>query len=63
MVLFWAHHEKLCVIDERIAFMGGLDMCKSGTTRGPYALADRMQALEDGTPQVSALESRPFHDY
>ena len=29
MVLFWAHHEKLCVVDERVVFMGGLDMCKS----------------------------------
>lgn len=28
MVLFWAHHEKLCVVDGRVAFMGGLDMCK-----------------------------------
>ena len=27
MVLFWAHHEKLCLIDSHIAFMGGLDMC------------------------------------
>lgn len=27
MVLFWAHHEKLCIIDRKIAFMGGLDMC------------------------------------
>lgn len=27
MVLFWAHHEKLCLIDRKIAFMGGLDMC------------------------------------
>jgi phospholipase D1/2 len=24
---YWAHHEKLCVIDETIAFMGGLDAC------------------------------------
>lgn len=28
VVLFWAHHEKLCLIDNKIAFMGGLDMCK-----------------------------------
>lgn len=28
MVLFWAHHEKLCAIDGKIAFMGGLDCCK-----------------------------------
>ncbi len=26
-VLFWAHHEKLLVVDKSIAFMGGLDMC------------------------------------
>ncbi|KAG7088566.1 hypothetical protein E1B28_012546 [Marasmius oreades] len=24
---YWAHHEKLCVIDQAIAFMGGLDLC------------------------------------
>jgi phospholipase D1/2 len=27
VVLYWAHHEKLCVIDGREAFMGGLDAC------------------------------------
>ncbi|EGX47448.1 hypothetical protein AOL_s00083g384 [Orbilia oligospora ATCC 24927] len=32
IVLYWAHHEKLCLIDgvipgEGIAFMGGLDLC------------------------------------
>jgi phospholipase D1/2 len=31
VVLFWAHHEKLLVVDERLAFMGGLDMCKRET--------------------------------
>ncbi|RKO96321.1 phospholipase D/nuclease, partial [Caulochytrium protostelioides] len=25
--LFWAHHEKICLIDNTIAFMGGLDLC------------------------------------
>ncbi|KAF8349296.1 phospholipase D, partial [Amanita rubescens] len=25
--LYWAHHEKLCVIDQTIAFMGGIDLC------------------------------------
>ncbi|KAJ7645486.1 phospholipase D [Mycena polygramma] len=24
---YWAHHEKMCVIDQTIAFMGGLDLC------------------------------------
>jgi phospholipase D1/2 len=28
MVLFWAHHEKLLVVDRKLGFMGGLDMCE-----------------------------------
>ena len=24
---FWAHHEKLCIIDHTIAFVGGIDLC------------------------------------
>ena len=27
-VLFWAHHEKLVVVDRQMVFMGGLDMCE-----------------------------------
>ncbi|KAL7267376.1 hypothetical protein RUND412_010044, partial [Rhizina undulata] len=27
LVLFWAHHEKLCLVDGKLAFMGGLDLC------------------------------------
>lgn len=26
VILYWAHHEKLCIIDGKIAFMGGLDL-------------------------------------
>jgi phospholipase D1/2 len=26
-ILYWAHHEKLCLIDGKLAFMGGLDAC------------------------------------
>lgn len=24
---FWAHHEKICVVDHTIAFVGGIDLC------------------------------------
>ena len=24
---FWAHHEKICVVDQLIAFVGGIDLC------------------------------------
>ena len=27
VTLFWSHHEKLVLIDNEIAFMGGLDLC------------------------------------
>jgi phospholipase D1/2 len=27
IILFWAHHEKLCIVDGKTAFMGGLDAC------------------------------------
>ncbi|POR39491.1 Phospholipase D1 [Tolypocladium paradoxum] len=27
VVLFWAHHEKLVVVDRKLGFMGGLDLC------------------------------------
>ncbi|KAI5865152.1 phospholipase D/nuclease [Durotheca rogersii] len=39
-VLYWAHHEKLCVIDRRIAFMGGLDMCFGRYDTMSHPIAD-----------------------
>lgn len=24
---FWSHHEKFVVVDQRIAFLGGIDLC------------------------------------
>ncbi|EER25243.1 Phospholipase D active site motif containing protein [Coccidioides posadasii C735 delta SOWgp] len=27
VILYWAHHEKLCIVDGKVAFMGGLDLC------------------------------------
>ncbi|KAF8635992.1 hypothetical protein AX15_000154 [Amanita polypyramis BW_CC] len=37
---YWAHHEKLCVIDETIAFMGGLDLCFGRWDTPQHALTD-----------------------
>ncbi|GAB1517613.1 Phospholipase D1 [Rhizoctonia solani] len=41
---YWAHHEKLCVIDEAIAFMGGLDACFGRWDTAQHVLID------DGEP-------------
>jgi phospholipase D1/2 len=39
-VLFWAHHEKLCLIDRKIAFMGGLDLCFGRWDTNNHPLSD-----------------------
>jgi len=40
ITLFWAHHEKICVIDNRIAFIGGLDLCFGRWDTHDHILAD-----------------------
>lgn len=40
MILYWAHHEKLCLIDGRIAFMGGLDLCYGRWDTNQHSIAD-----------------------
>ncbi|KAG7663028.1 SPO14 [[Candida] subhashii] len=37
---FWAHHEKLCIIDNTIAFMGGIDMCYGRYDTPDHVLTD-----------------------
>ncbi|KAI8945422.1 phospholipase [Xylaria longipes] len=39
-VLYWAHHEKLCVVDRHIVFMGGLDMCFGRYDTNSHPIAD-----------------------
>ncbi|KAF2740141.1 phospholipase D/nuclease [Polyplosphaeria fusca] len=39
-VLYWAHHEKLCLIDGTIAFMGGLDLCYGRWDTNQHPLSD-----------------------
>lgn len=40
VILYWAHHEKLCLIDGTIAFMGGLDLCFGRWDTYSHPLAD-----------------------
>ncbi|KAI1739603.1 phospholipase [Xylaria scruposa] len=39
-VLYWAHHEKLCVVDRHLVFMGGLDMCFGRYDTNSHPIAD-----------------------
>ncbi|KAI1838973.1 hypothetical protein CBS147337_698 [Penicillium roqueforti] len=40
VILYWAHHEKLCLIDGQIAFMGGLDLCFGRWDTNQHNLSD-----------------------
>ncbi|MCJ1311199.1 hypothetical protein MMC25_004870 [Agyrium rufum] len=40
VILYWAHHEKLCLVDGHTAFMGGLDMCYGRWDTNQHAIAD-----------------------
>jgi phospholipase D1/2 len=40
MIFQWAHHEKLCLIDGKMAFMGGLDLCFGRWDTNAHPIAD-----------------------
>lgn len=40
MTFYWAHHEKLIVIDADVAFIGGLDLCFGRWDNHQHQLAD-----------------------
>lgn len=40
MVLFWAHHEKLLVVDRKVGFMGGLDLCMLTFRDSPFPVPE-----------------------
>ncbi|KAG6465921.1 hypothetical protein O3G_MSEX015500 [Manduca sexta] len=39
-VFFWAHHEKLVVIDQTVAFVGGIDLCYGRWDDAKHRLTD-----------------------
>ncbi|KAJ8593832.1 phospholipase D [Rhizopogon salebrosus TDB-379] len=54
---YWAHHEKLCVIDETIAFMGGIDLCFGRWDTPQHVIVD------DPELSVDKTEIWPGKDY
>ncbi|POY74084.1 hypothetical protein BMF94_2896 [Rhodotorula taiwanensis] len=52
--LLWSHHEKMCVIDETIGFMGGLDLCFGRWDTPGHVLIDDGPPLAD-SPDAKTL--------
>ncbi|KAF9242554.1 phospholipase D [Melanogaster broomeanus] len=46
---YWAHHEKLCVIDQTIAFMGGIDLCFGRWDTPQHVLVDDAELSSEKT--------------
>ena len=40
VILYWAHHEKLLLVDGKTAFMGGLDLCYGRWDTNQHPIAD-----------------------
>lgn len=66
---FWAHHEKLCVIDQSIAFMGGIDLCYGRYDTPDHVLVDDSKVdFEHISPEfkpedVTNFQTFPGKDY
>lgn len=68
---FWAHHEKLCIIDQTVAFLGGIDLCYGRFDTPDHVLVDDSKVTfdslqEDGRPTTEEhikFQTFPGKDY
>ncbi|KAK9512055.1 hypothetical protein O3M35_000566 [Rhynocoris fuscipes] len=54
-ILFWAHHEKMVVIDQSIAFVGGIDLCYGRWDDHIHRLTDLGSIMENNQGVSSFL--------
>jgi phosphatidylserine/phosphatidylglycerophosphate/cardiolipin synthase-like enzyme len=52
-IFFWAHHEKICVVDNEVAFIGGIDLCFGRYDTPEHILPD------DRDPQLHTMTEKP----
>lgn len=64
---FWAHHEKLCIIDHTVAFVGGIDLCYGRYDTPDHVLVDdspyQFATDQDGTVAVSPEEAIKYQNF
>lgn len=49
VTLFWAHHEKMMLIDRRVGFMGGIDLCYGRWDLNYHPIADLHPGFSEAT--------------
>ncbi len=64
--LLWTHHEKCVIIDQTIAFMGGIDLCFGRWDDSQYKLVDlgnkdNQADISLNIEEVGGQKSYKFH--
>ncbi|CEP20616.1 unnamed protein product [Cyberlindnera jadinii] len=64
---FWAHHEKLCIVDHAVAFVGGIDLCFGRYDTPDHVLVDDSPydfgSERDASEQGIRFQTFPGKDY
>ncbi|CAI5756948.1 unnamed protein product [Candida verbasci] len=60
---FWAHHEKLCIIDQTYAFLGGIDLCYGRYDTPDHALTDDSDLTFDKLNKNTVLDVKTFAEF
>ncbi|KAI9768853.1 MAG: Phospholipase D1 [Geoglossum simile] len=63
---FWAHHEKICVVDHTVAFVGGIDLCFGRWDTPQHSVSDaRLTGFElsDAPKDADHCQLWPGKDY
>ena len=63
---FWAHHEKICIIDHMVAFVGGIDLCFGRWDTPQHSLVDdKLTGFEasDAPKDADHCQLWPGKDY
>lgn len=63
---FWAHHEKLCIVDHMVAFVGGIDLCFGRWDTPQHSVVDDKPTgfeLSDAPKDADHCQLWPGKDY
>lgn len=58
VTLFWAHHEKFMLIDRRVGFMGGIDLCFGRWDTNYHPIAD----MHPQFPEAIVFNGQEYND-
>lgn len=63
---FWAHHEKICIVDHMIAFVGGIDLCFGRWDTPQHSVVDDKPTgleISDAPKDADHCQLWPGKDY